>query len=441
MNIGLITLLLFGALVLVLLMGLPLTFVLGGLAVVFVLTMWGPQGLYAVALKTYIQMSSFILVAIPLFIFMANILQRSGIADDLYEAMYRWFGRVRGGLAMGTVVICAMFAAMSGISGAATVSMGLIALPSMRRYNYDTDITIGSIAGGGALGILIPPSVTMIILGLFAEVSVGALFAGGVFAGLLLALLFIAYIGIRCALQPHLGPPVLIEERSSWSDKFMSLRALVFPIALIIAVLGSIFTGVATPTEAAAVGAVGSLISATIYRQLNWRMFQDVLNETLKLSVMVLWIIYGAASFVAVYQAIGAQELVAGLFEAIPGGRWGVLIAMQFSFFVLGAFIDPTGIIMITTPIYFPIIRALGFDPVWFGVLFIINMEMAYLTPPFGYNLFYMKAVAPKDITLLDIYRSIIPFVILQGVALIITIIFPQIILWLPRMMGLVRGG
>ena len=441
MSIELVTLLLFGSLVLVLLMGLPLAFVLGGLAVVFVLILWGPLGLYEVALKTYIQMSNFVLVACPLFIFMANILQRSGIADDLYEAMYRWFGRLRGGLAMGTVVICAMFAAMSGISGAATVSMGLIALPSMRRYNYDKDITIGSIAGGGALGILSPPSVTMIILGLFAEVSIGALFAGGVFAGLFLALLFIVYIGIRCAIQPHLGPPVPMEERSSWSDKFMSLRALVLPMALIIAVLGSIFMGVATPTEAAAVGAVGSLISAAVYRKLNWRMFQEVLNETLKLSGMVLWIIYGAACFVAVYQAVGAQELVAGLFEAIPGGRWGILIAMQFSFFVLGAFIDPTGIIMITAPLYFPIIRSLGFDPVWFGVLFIINMEMAYLTPPFGYNLFYMKAVAPKDITLLDIYRSIIPFVILQGIALVICIIFPQIILWLPRMMGLVRGG
>jgi len=215
-------------------------------------------------------MASFVLVAIPMFIFMANMLQRSGIADDLYQAMYLWMGRLRGGLAMGTVGICAIFAAMSGISGAATVSMGLIALPSMLKRGYDKDIAVGSISAGGALGILIPPSVTMIILGLFANVSVGALFAGGVFAGLLLAALFMVYIGIRCFFQKNLGPPVPEEERVSWTKKFAHLRALVLPIALIIAVLGSIFTGIATPTEAASVGAFGSIICAVVYRQLNW---------------------------------------------------------------------------------------------------------------------------------------------------------------------------
>ena len=439
MSIEVITLLLFGTLVFGLLMGLPLAFVLGGVAVVFTYFLWGPLSLFNIVLKTFSGMGNFILVACPMFIFMANILMRAGISDNLYEAMYRWMGPLRGGLAIGTVGICAIFAAMSGISGAATVSMGLIALPSMLKRGYHKDIAVGSISGGGALGILIPPSVIMIILGLFAEISVGALFAGGVFAGLLLALLFMVYIGIRCFFQKNLGPPIPQEEKATWSKKFLSLKSLVLPLALIVMVLGSIFTGAATPTEAAGVGALGSIICAAIHRKLNWRMFQEASYATLRLSCMVLWIIYGASCFVAVYQALGAQGLVEGLFEAIPGGRWGVIIAMQLSFFVMGAFIDPNGIIMITTPIYFPIIISLGFDPIWFGVLFVINMEMAYLTPPFGYNLFYMKAVVPKHITLIDIYRSIIPFVILQGIGLAICMIFPQITLWLPQTLGL--GG
>ena len=437
MSIEIVTLLLFGTLVLTLLLGLPLAFVLGGVGVIFTFFLWGPKGLYNIILNTYGNMTNFILVATPMFIFMANMLQRAGIADDLYQAMYVWVGRLRGGLAMGTVGICAIFAAMSGISGAATVSMGLIALPSMLKRGYHKDIAVGSISAGGALGILIPPSVVMIVLGFFAKISIGALFAGGVFSGLLLAFLFMVYIGIRCAFQQNLGPPVPEEETVSWVKKFTHLRALILPIALIITVLGSIFTGAATPTEAASVGAFGSIICAVVYRKLNWSMFKESCYTTLRLSCMVIWIIYGAGCFVAAYEAIGAKELIAGVFELLPGGRWGAVIVMQISFFVLGAFIDPIGIIMITTPIYFPIIRALGFSPVWFGVLYVINMEMAYLTPPFGYNLFYMKAVVPKHITLLDIYRSIIPFVLLQGIGLVLCMIFPEIILWLPRTLGL----
>jgi len=439
MSIEIISGILVGSLLLCLLMGLPLAFALGGLAALFTIFMWGPLAIYNVVLNTYAGMTNFVMVAIPLFIFMANILQRAGIADDLYEAMYRWMGPLRGGLAMGTVGICAIFAAMAGITGAATVSMGLIALPSMLKRGYDKDIAVGCISAGGALGILIPPSVTMIVLGFFAEVSVGALFLGGVFSGLLLAFLFIIYIGVRSFFQPHLGPEVPSTERYSWSQKLVALRALILPIALIIMVLGAIFTGAATPTEAASVGCLGSIICAAIYRKLNWSMFKEAAIETLRLSCMVMWIVFGAICFVALYQAVGAQELVVGLFEGVPGGRWGVIIVMQISFFILGTFLDPNGIIMITTPLYFPIIRSLGFDPVWFGVLFIINMEMGFLTPPFGYNLFYMKAVVPKDITLIDIYRSIIPFVILQAIGLVICMIFPQIITWLPYKL-LLRG-
>jgi len=319
--------------------------------------------------------------------------------------------------------------------------MGLIALPSMLKRGYQKDIAVGSISAGGALGILIPPSVVMIILAFFAEISVGALFAGGVFAGLTLAGLFITYIGIRCFFQKNLGPPVPEEERVSWAKKFLSLRALVLPIILIVSVLGSIFAGIASPTEAAGVGALGSIICAAIHHKLNWRMFQEAVYTTLRLTCMVYWIIFGAAVFVAVYQALGAKEMVQGVFELLPGGRWGIIIAMQLTFFILGCFINPTGIIMLTIPIYFPIIIELGFDPIWFGVLFIINMEMGFLTPPFGFNLFYMKAVVPKHITLIDIYRSVIPFVILQGIGLAICMIFPQIILWLPQVLGLGSAG
>ncbi len=433
MSIELITGLLIGSLVFFLLLGHPLAFVMGGLAAVFTLLLWGPHGLYNIVLSTYAGMTNFVMIAIPMFIFMASILQRSGVAEDLYEVIYQWLGPLRGGLAVGTVLICTVFAAMAGVSAAATVSMGLIALPSMLKYGYNKDIAVGCISAGGALGILIPPSVTMVVLGLFANISVGKLFLGGVFAGLLLSVLFILYIIIRCAFQPHLGPPVPPDERGTWSQKLRALWALIIPILLILAVLGSIFSGIATPTEGAAVGTAGSLIFAFMRGKLKWKLLQEVCYESLRLSAMIMWIVFGAICFVALYQALGAQKLVADAFQSIPGGRWGVMIAMQIVLMIMGCFIDPNGIIMITTPVFFPIIQSLGFDPLWFGVLFIVNMEMAFLTPPFGYNLFYMKAIVPPGITLQDIYRSVIPFVILQAMGLVICMIFPQIIVWLPN--------
>jgi tripartite ATP-independent transporter DctM subunit len=435
MSIEVITLLLFGALILFLALGLPLAFVLGGVGVVGCYFLWGSKGLFVVAAQAYGAMGKFSLLSIPLFIFMAMILERAGVADDLYTMMHRWMGPVRGGLAIGTVLICAIFAAMSGISATATVSMGLIALPAMLKRKYDKIMALGSISGGGALGILIPPSVPMILYATLTGESIGGLFAGGVFPGLLLTLIFSLYIGIRCFFQPALGPALPKEERATWEEKFASLRAVVLPVMIILMVLGSIYAGVCTATEAAALGCLGALISAAIYRRLNWQMFKESSFRTASLTAMIIWILIGAYCFTSVYTGTGAHELMEHLLLSIPGGRYAILFTMQMVFFILGCILDPAGIIMICTPVFVPVIKALGFDPLWFGVLFIMNMEMGYLTPPFGFNLFYMKAIAPPGVTMTDIYRSIVPFVALQAIGLIIVIIFPEIALWLPKQM------
>ena len=435
MSIEWITVLLFGALILFLALGLPLAFVLGGVGVVGSYLLWGDRGLYLITTQAYASMGKFTLLAIPLFIFMSMILERAGVADDLYTLMHRWMGPVPGGLAIGTVIICTIFAAMAGISGAATVSMGIIALPAMLNRGYDKTIAMGSISGGGALGILIPPSVPMILYATLTGVSIGGLFAGGILPGLLLATLFILYIGIRCHFQPALGPPLPVEERVSWREKLISLKAVLLPIMIIIMVLGSIYAGVCTATEASALGCVGAIISAVVYRKLNWTLIKESCFRTAALTALIIWILIGAYGFTAVYTGTGAHVLMEHIMMSIPGGRWAILFTMQIIFFILGCILDPVGIIMICTPVFVPVITALGFDPLWFGVLFIMNMEMGYLTPPFGFNLFYMKAIVPPGITMGDIYRAVVPFVILQGIGLIIVVIFPEIALWLPKLM------
>lgn len=430
------TILLFASLLLVLALGLPVAFCFGGIAIIFVLWQWGPKALYMLATTTFGEWTNYILIAIPLFILMAHFLERSGIADDLYEAMYRWLGPLHGGLAMGTVVICTIFAAMSGISGVATVTMGLIALPSMLKRRYDKSIAVGCISAGGTLGILIPPSVLMIVYAHLTGESVGALFMGGVFPGLIISALFIGYIGIKCALHPHLGPPVPKEERTfNMRQKLASLKAIVFPAFLIVLVLGLIYAGVTTATEAAGVGAFGALVGVLIHRRFSLKMLNDSLMGTLRITCMVMWILIGAKAFTHVYTAIGAPEFVHGLVSGWQLNRWLILIAMQGVLFILGMFMDPAGIIMICTPVFVPVIKSLGFNPVWFGILFTINMEMGYITPPFGFNLFYMRSLVPKEITMMDVYKSIVPFVFLEMIGLALVMIFPQIALWLPSTM------
>jgi tripartite ATP-independent transporter DctM subunit len=429
-----LTIILFGSLMIILALGLPLVFSLGGVATLFTIFIWGPNALAVLANRTYMCMDMFVLVAVPMFIFMGAMLQRCGIAEDLYNMMYHWMGGLRGGLAAGTVLICTLFAAMVGISGAATTSMGLLALPSMLKRNYHKDIAIGCISAGGALGILIPPSVLMIVLALFARLSVGKLFIGGVFPGLLFSSLFVSYILIRCYFQKDLGPGVPSEERLPTRQKLALVPGLILPISLIIVVMGSIFFGFATPSEASAIGAFGAIVSAIIKRRLNWPNFVEALFVCLRLSAMVIWIVFAASVFTALYAVTGAADLIGQLLLNVGGG-WATIIAMQFIFFILGCFFDPTGIVLLTTPIFFPVVIKLGFDPLWFGVLFVINMEMAFLTPPFGFNLFYMKAVVPPGVTMGDIYKSIIPFVALQVLGLIICMIFPEIVTWLPNLM------
>ena len=432
MGEGTITALLFGSIILGLLSGLPLVFVLGGIAVVFIYFFLGPASLMIVSATAFGVMDNFILTALPLFIFMGILLQHSGIAESLYEMIYKWIGGIRGGLAVGTVGICTIFAAMSGISGAATVTMGVIALPSMMKHNYGKEICVGCISAGGALGILIPPSVLMIVYGVFAGESIGALFAGGVFPGLLMALLFIIYILIRCHLNPKIGPAVPVEERASWDEKVRSLRAVVPPIFLIVIVLGTIFFGIATPTEAAAIGALGALLCAVLAKKLTWEVIKTACFGSLNLSCMIIWIIIAGSCLTAIYTAVGAVDFMQDVVSALPVSRYVVLVGIQFTLLFLGMILDPGGIIMICTPVFVPLIKSLGFDPVWFGILFIVNMEMAYLTPPFGFNLFYMKAIVPPDVTMVDIYKSVTPFVLLQVLCLVLLVLFPEIVLWLP---------
>jgi tripartite ATP-independent transporter DctM subunit len=324
---------------------------------------------------------------------------------------------------------------MSGVSAAGTLTMGLIALPAMLERGYDKHMATGCIAAGGALGVLIPPSIPFIVYGLMAGASIGRLFLGGVFPGLMLAGLFVLYIGIRCGFKPQLGPPLPKAERPDWPAKLRSLKAVVLPIILVMLVLGSIFTGIATPTEAAAVGALGSIICAVIYRKLSWRKMKDVSYQTVSVTAMVLWIIGAAAAFSSIYSGLGAMDFIRDLMRGLNVNPWVILIFIQLTLFVFGMFLDPNGIMLITLPIYIPVITALGFDVTWFGILFVMNMEMGYITPPFGWNLFYLKGVAPKSISMSDIYNSVWPFVGLQALALAIVMAFPAIAMYLPDLL------
>ncbi|MBE02015.1 TRAP transporter large permease subunit [Marinobacter koreensis] len=432
MSIELLTLLFFGSLLFFLLLGLPLAFVLGGVSVVFLYFTWGFDSFFMVASQIWGTMGSFTLVAIPLFVFMAMVLERTGVAKDLYRMMHLWFGGIRGGLALGTLAICAVFAAMVGISGAAVVAMGTIALPSMLERGYDRKMALGVINTGGGWGILIPPSILMILYALITGVSVGQMFAAGIMPGVLLMVLTAIYVLVRAHLQPHLAPALPKEERGTWGEKFRALRAVLLPIGVVVMVLGSIIGGITTPTEAAAMGVLGALISAAVYRQFKWSIMQEAAIRTFKLTGMIMWILFAAHAFSAAYQSMGAQDLIEGLMQGIPGGAWGIIIAMMVIVFFLAMVLDPVGIMLITLPVFMPIVKSLGFDPVWFGILFVINMEIGYMTPPFGFNLFYLKGVVPPGITMKDIYTSVIPFVLIEIVAIGIIMAFPEIATWLP---------
>ena len=435
MNILTGTIFLFGLMLVLLATGMPIAFALGGSAVIFGFVTMGTTAIPIMITSTLNNMRTIVLIALPLFIFMGSVLQVSGIAEDAFKMVHKWIGGLGGGLAVGTVIVCTIFAACTGISGAATVTMGLIALPAMLSRGYDKKIAMGSIMGGGALGVLIPPSGMMILYGFMGQESVGRLFAGGIIPGLILSSFFIIYLLIRCAVKPELGPPVPPAERVGWKEKFISLKAVILPIFLVIAVLGSIFSGFATPTEAAAVGAAGALLCAAIYRRLTWTSLRRACFESIALSSMVMWIVIGATAFTCIFAAAGGSQLLTDTLLGLEVSPMVVVIFMQITFFILGMFMDPTGIILLTTPIYVPVIRALGFSAVWFGVVFVVNMEMAYLTPPYGFNLFYLKGIVPKGISMKDIYLSAVHFIIMQFFALVLVIALPNLVVWLPNLM------
>jgi len=435
MGIELITLLLFGSMLLLLLTGFPISYGLGAIAMVFSLWLWGPESMYMGYLAAVGTVNYSVLVCIPMFVFMGMMLYYSGIADDLYDTFQNWLAPVPGGLASATVGVCTMIAALVSSEAAGTLTMGRIALPLMRKRGYQKEIAVGCIQAGAALGFLVPPSCIAILYAVIAKESIGRLFLGGAIPGLMLASMYIIYITVRCYLQPHIAPPVPKEERASWNEKVKSLKNLIMPSAIIFSVVGTIMLGLTTPVESAAIGVLGGLIAVAIKKRLNLQLITDALMDSSKLTAIMMWIFMGAMTFGQIYDALGAKELIHTVTTALPLGPWGVLVMIQCTFFVLGMFMDDTAILFITMPIYIPIISELGFDPVWFGVLYIINMQMAYMTPPFGYCLMLIKGVVPPDISMADIYRSVVPFVIIQGVALALIMLFPEIVLWLPRVM------
>jgi tripartite ATP-independent transporter DctM subunit len=421
-----------GGLVLGLVTGLPMAFALASSSIIVSWIFVGPMSLPFVATNIFGMMSSMVLVAMPLFIFMACVLEKCGVAHALYDFMQQLLGGLRGGLSMGTVLICTLIAAMSGVTTTGVVTMGIIALPIMLKHGYSKSIAIGPILAGGALGILIPPSVSLIIYGMIARVSIGRLFAAGIIPGLMLSILFLSYIGIRCYFQPHLAPALPREERVSVKEKILLAKGLVLPALLIFAVLGSIFLGIASPTEAAAVGAVGALVSAAVNRRLNWQMVKEAGYRAMAINGMIMWILFGTSCFTSIFFRTGGTQLVqdaiigAGL-DPIHFFLIAVVIMISFGFFV-----DEITEMMIIIPILLPIVIELGYDPVWFGILFMVEEQMDYLTPPFGFTLFYMKGVAPPEVSMGDIYRSILPFIAIQFIVMLVILFFPQITLWLP---------
>lgn len=419
--------------ILIMTTGVPVPFALGGTAILALILFWGQPGFLVISSGIWSTFIGDNMVSIPMFLLMASVLEKSGIAEDLYDMLYQWMGGIRGGLAMGTVIICAIFAAMCGGGGPATITMGMIALPSMLKRGYDKHIAIGCIAAGGVLGIIIPPSIPMIVLAQYCKgVSVGKLFYGGMIPGILCALLFCVYIGIRCLISPGLCPAVPKEERLSFSQKLKMSRAFIAPAIVIFGVLGTIWTGIATPNEAAGIGAFLSILVAVLKHRLTWKGFLEALNKTLRLIGMVLWILAAAQILTNLFNYLGVNKLLAEFAENLPGGGTELLIIMMLINFVLGALMDDFAVITLTAPLYLPMITAIGIDPLWFCMLFILNLQTAFLTPPYGFNLFYMKSVVPEDIGLPTIYRSVIPFIGLQILTLIICWIFPILCTWLP---------
>lgn len=447
-SIGWLTVLLIGSMAILLMSGLPLAFVTGGLGVLFIFVFGSPEMLNILPSRIFPAMTNYQLSAIPLFIFMASMLEKAGLIEDLFDVIYKLLGGLRGGLAVAAIAASTILAAMVGVVGATEVAMGMIALPAMLKRNYNAEMACGSILAGGTLGILIPPSIMAILFSVVAQQSVGELFIGSVIPGLLLSGMFIVYVVFLSFLRPEYGPAIPPEERLSFREKLKALRAILAPIVLIVLVLGVIFTGAATPVEAAGIGTYGALVVAAVTRRLTWETMRSALMTTLKNTAMVLWIMFGAQVLVGFYIISGGQSFVTETMTGMGLGPYGILIVMNVLLIILGMFLDWVGILLLTVPIFIPVLLGLSWDgvfglpgvapkdvPLWFGVIFMVNMQMAFLSPPFGYSLFYLKSVAPPEITMGRIFRSALPFLGIQAFNLGLVIAFPELVLWLPRLL------
>ncbi len=436
MSYELIALLLFASMMLMLLTGQRVFAAIGAVAAIAALALWGDGGgemAFAAAMKL---MKWYPLLTLPMFIYMGFMLAESGIADDLYRMFHVWFGPVRGGLAIGTIGLMVVVSAMNGLSVAGMAIGAAIALPELLRRGYDKVMVTGVVQAGSSLGILVPPSVVLVLYGMIARQPVGQLWLAGVLPGLLMAALFVIYIAVRCRLQPALGPVLPKAERNvTLAEKVRLLRAGALPLAIFFCMTGLFLLGVTSLVESSAVGALSATGAALLKRRLTRAVMEETLRKTLGVSCMFMWIILAALCFGAVFDGLGAVRALESLFlENLGLGRWQVLILMQLSFLLMGAFLDDTAMLVIVAPLYVPLVDALGFDLIWYGVLYTITCQIAYMTPPFGYNLFLMRAMAPPEVTLADIYRSIGPFVLIMALGLALVMTFPQIALWLPTL-------
>lgn len=416
-------------------LGLPVAFCLIGSSIIFTLLFWSPTALYMAATTIFAQSTKDIFLAIPLFVFLASILESTGIVEGLYEMFYKWFGRVKGGLAVGSVLMCTVCDAISGLGATGIVTIGPIAMPEMFKRKYHKHLSIGSIAAGSALGPLIPPSVIMIIVSGYTGLSVGKLFAAGFGPGLLCSAGFCAFIIISCLIWPQRGPAFEGDTPPTWRERFVSLKGVGLPVFLILTVMGTIYTGVCTPTEGAGVGAAGALFCAAVNRKLNFKTIYRGGKTSIRITCMVMWLLIGGSMFSSLLTALQIQQVLAGFLTHVHAvyGNYGLIFVIMFIVFIMGMFIDGAAITVMTMPVLWPVVSSTSFNPLLFGVLFTIDIVIGYLTPPFGMNLFYTKGIAPPHITMSEIYTSIAPYVTILVLVLLFTLRFPAIAVWLPN--------
>ncbi|WP_417526436.1 TRAP transporter large permease [Marinomonas shanghaiensis] len=429
-GIGYGSLLMLGSMILLLLTGMQLAFVTALVALVFAIGWFGVGALPLITSRLYSFVGDYVFLAVPMFVLMAALLDRSGIARDLFDAMKVFGRKLRGGVAIQTLLVAVVLASMSGVIGGETVLLGILALPQMLRLGYNRKLAIGTTCAGGALGTMLPPSIVLIIYGLTASVSIGDLFKAAFLPAFILAFAYMAYVLILCRIHPEYAPLPTAEELAADED-INYFKALLFPLLTVMMVLGSIYTGVASVTEASALGVVGILISAAIRGELNFAMLKDSAKATMSTCGMIIWIGIGATALVGVYNLMGGIDFVEEIILSLSGGSvMGTIMIMMVILLVLGMFLDWVGVALLTMPIFVPIITGLGLDPIWFGVVFCLNMQVSFLSPPFGPAAFYLKSVAPKDISLGEIFSSLLPFIGMQIAVLALVIFFPELALW-----------